>query len=907
MNATNRLKHLLLAGACVSLAPIALAQDDPAPIAATSVETAQADESEEITVTATRRATKIQATPIAITAISEKAIENASIRETQTLTQVVPSLAFPQSESSGSVTARIRGVGTQGSNPGLESAVGIFIDGVYRSRNSVGFGDLGDLQRVEVLRGPQGTLFGRNTSAGLISVITREPSLDTVSGNATTTYESFGGIYLTAGVTAPLTEGISGIRLFGSYRKVDGYMDILSGPDLDKRSGNDKESWSLRGQYLYKPNEKTSIRIIADASSRNDECCYAAVHRPGGPGALGRTVFDVVETILGYPGTAEESTVHRQVGFANRKHPQLIDDYGISAEVTHDMGWAELTSITAYRDWRLEGGSDADYTAADFLWTDPDVGFQHFKTFTQEFRVAGSTDWVDWLVGAFYSNENLSRETSTLNGVDTEAFLSLYNLPFNSATGLRNLLGAIPGRRPAYTGGNTHALGTGLHDYYEQDAESIAFFTHNVVTVTDQLKLTLGLRYTSETKEVDATYRTNGPAGCAYLESIYGYNPNGTFDLNGDGIIDTAAQGGTPTAASAYCVPWGRSALDVLTADAPLHQKETEKEFSGIATLAYAFTDDLNAYATYSRGYKAGGFNLDRYFSVDNGTASGSSIVRCPDGSDGSPAQRDAAGNIVAPARPYTCARPSIVVTPDISFAPEFVDAFEIGLKTTLMDGDLQLNFAAFYQDFENYQLNTFTGVSFVVTPVPEVIAKGFEIDVRFFPDFADGLVIDAGLTYADTRYGKDLGSLTEPGSFLFKNPNLHFLPGEQLTSAPKWTVTGGLTYEFEAFKGWTGLANINARHVSSQRTGSNLDPAKTQDSYTLVNLRLGLSTEDDVFGVEFWVKNLLDERYFQITFDAPLQGSAPTGLAPNPANFSQIGAFLAEPITLGVTLKTRF
>ncbi|MCC6920204.1 MAG: TonB-dependent receptor, partial [Alphaproteobacteria bacterium] len=722
--------------------------------------------------------------------------------------------------------------------------------------------------------------------------------------------ESFDGWYFTGGITAPIVENVAGFRLFGSYRKVDGYMDILSGPTPDVRSGNDKESWTLRGQFLWKPADKTSVRIIADAASRDDECCYAAVLRPGGPGALGRTVYDVVRLINGYDGTANHNTVEQQIGYANRKHPQLIDDYGISAEVNHDFGWANFTSITAYRDWKLEGGSDADYTSADFLWTDPDVGFQHFKTFTQEFRLNGSADWIDWLVGAFYSNENLSRETSTLDGTDTEAFLSLYNLPFNSATGLRNLLAPIPLVRPgspAYAAGNTHQLGAGLHDYYDQDAESIALFTHNVVTLTDALKLTLGLRYTAETKKVDATYRTVGPAGCAYLEGIYGYNPNGTFDLNGDGIVDTTAQGGAPAGATAFCVPWGRSALDVLTADAPLHQKKTEKEFSGIATLAYEFTENFNAYATYSRGYKAGGFNLDRYFSVDNGTAAGSSIVRCPDGSDGSPAQRDLQGNIVSPARPYTCARPSIVVAPDISFKPEFVDAFEIGLKTTLLDGDMQLNIAVFYQDFKDYQINTFTGVSFVVTSVPEVIAKGFEIDMKVYPDIVDGLAIDAGVAYADTRYGNDLGSLDEPGSFLYENPNLQFLPGEQLTSAPKWTITGGFSYEFPMFSGWNGLANINFRHTSDQRTGSNLDPAKTQDDYTLVNLRLGASTEDELVSLEFWVKNLFDERYFQISFDAPLQGSAPTAFVPNPTNFSQIGAFLGEPMTMGFTVKTRF
>jgi iron complex outermembrane receptor protein len=899
-----RLTQLLLAGAALSLLGTTAYAQDPAPAATapagevveTSTSTQTADDAEEITVTATRRATKIQSTPIAITAVGQKAIENAGIRETQSLTQVVPSLSFPQSESSGSVTARIRGVGTQGSNPGLESAVGIFIDGVYRSRNSVAFGDLGDIQRVEVLRGPQGTLFGRNTSAGLISVITREPDFDKFSANASGTYESFDGYYFNANVTGPVSDDAA-FRLFGSYRKRDGFMAIKSGPLQTERDGNKKEGWNLRGQFQWNVSESTTVRLIGDYGHKDDECCYAAVWRPGGVGVSG-TEYNTLLAIKGYPVTGNSNTVNDQVGWANREHPQIVDEYGFSAEVNSDLGWGNLTSITAYRYWKLAGGSDADYTAADILWTDPDVGFQNFKTFTQEFRLTGSTDWADWLVGVFYSNETLDRETSTLNGTDTEAWLSRFNLSPVDNTRTRVVLGSIlgPTRRPtapAYAGGNTHALGTGLHDYYNQTAESIALFTHNTFTLTEQLKLTLGLRYTSETKDVEATYRTVSPAGCAYLESVYGLNPLGRYNTASPGVGSGDAAGAP--AASLYCVPWGRSALDVLTATAPLTQTKDENEFSGIVTLAYAFNDDLNVYGTYSRGYKAGGFNLDRYFSVDNDTATGSSIVRCPDGSDGTVA------------RPYTCAAPTTVIAPDLSFAPEFVDAFEIGAKTTLADGSLLLNLALYHQTFENYQLNTFTGISFVVTSVPKVIADGVELDMTWFTP-VEGLSFTGGLAWSDTRYGENLGDLSTPGSFIFENPNLYNLPGQNLTSAPVWTVTAGGTYETPLFGGaWTGLAHFDLRYQSAQRTGSNLDPAKTQDGYYLVNFRFGLESEDERIAIELWMKNAFDERYAQITFDQPTQGSAPTATVPNPANFSQIGAFLAEPRTMGITLKTKF
>lgn len=133
---------------------------------------------EEIVVTATRRETALQDVPVAVTPVTAAQVQNSGIRDLQDLTSLAPALQFNVSENETSATARLRGIGTQGSNPGLKSAVGIFIDGVYRARNGVALTDLGEVQQIEVLRGPQGTLFGRNTSAGLISVVTAGPDLN---------------------------------------------------------------------------------------------------------------------------------------------------------------------------------------------------------------------------------------------------------------------------------------------------------------------------------------------------------------------------------------------------------------------------------------------------------------------------------------------------------------------------------------------------------------------------------------------------------------------------------------------------------------------------------------------------------------------------------------------------------
>lgn len=878
MTSIARVSRLLMAGACLAAIAPAMAQDDGTSGTAVAAETTGRN-SEEITVTATRRATNIQKTPIAITAVGQKAIENAGIRDTQSLTSVVPALQFPQSENSASVTARIRGVGTQGSNPGLESAVGVFIDGVYRSRNSVAFGDLGDLQRVEVLRGPQGTLFGRNTSAGLISVITQQPSLTEVQGSASATYESFNGFYLTGGLSAPIVQDELGVRIFGSLRQRDGYVDV--NPDIPgERDGNNKDSWALRGQLLWAPDEDTTVRFIADASRKDEECCYGATLRPGGPGRAGGTaglsVPDTINKLLGYRGKASRNTIEDQIAYADRSYDQTIEEWGVSAEINSDLGWGTLTSVTAYREWDYVYGQDADFSALDIIHLDPDgSNSQGFKTFTQEFRLAGETELVDWLVGGFYSHEQLNRSASVISGSAIESFLTTYRVNDNPFF-LRGVLAALlPG---GYNGANALTSpvwqpgGRNL-DTYEQTAESIALFTHNVFHVTDDFDVTLGLRWTTETKEFSADYNNvNGVpgrlTGCEAIEAVYGLNPLANPALPNPSTLRALVP--------LICLPGSRGALDALTPGDVRHlQDRDEDEFSGIVTLSYEATEDINLYATYSRGYKAGGFNLDRSYTL---TATDStSIVSGPVGAQ-------------------------TIVGPDTSFPAEFVDAYEIGGKFSFFDGEVQLNLAAYYQDFEDYQLNTFSGISFFVTSVPEVISKGVEVDLNWNPDI-EGLTLNAGISYNSAKYGDD----EDMEAFVLANPSLFFLPGENLTNAPDWTLTGAITYEFGVGDEWMGLIHVDGRYVTEQRTGSNLDPAKTQEAYGIVNLRLGIGLEDESFTLEFWARNLFDKRYFQITFDSPLQGSSPSALRPEPLDFSQIDAFLGEPLTVGITARTRF
>ncbi len=850
---------------------------------------AAADKSkvEKITVTATRRKTALQKTPIAVTAIGERALENSKVENIEDLQALTPSLQITNGGNPAAYTARIRGVGTQGNNAGLESAVGTFIDGVYRSRASVAFGDLGELERIEVLRGPQGTLFGRNTSAGILNILTKRPTFDT-DAYAEATVGSFDDYAAKASVNFAAGENLA-FRFFGTRHEQEGYIDVNPGRP-DAYDGNAKSYFSFRGQALWKLSDKADIRLIGDWSEREDQCCSSATVFGGGngrtPAALSPflatgTSAPVIINFIESPLVGKFSTdrVDSQVGFGNRSTNSDIDDKGISGELNWDLGSASLTSITALRNWETIYAQDSDWSGADLIYfADDGQNLTEFETFTHETRVVGDLDWVDYLFGVFYSNEDIGRHSPLRTGTEMERFLSLHRIG-DSDLSLRGAIAAFfphPIGTPLYTPDTPGGLGG--DDRYQQNAESFALFTHDVFHLSDSLSLTTGLRWTTETKVFDAVYRSPGGLGCAAVESTLGLNPG-------------AGAGSLAGIVGLTCLPGARHALDVLTATAPHHQERTETEWSGVATLAWEVQENLNTYATYSRGYKAGGFNLDRSFS----DGAGSIVV--------GPAPNTVVAGVVTPNPLFLV--PQTVRGPNTSFPAEFVDAYELGLKTILDGGNLFINTAIFYQEFENFQLNTFTGISFIVTPIPGVISQGVEVETAWTTPI-DGLSTNLSVQYTDAHYD-GLGSLTTPGSFIALNPGLFLLADAQITHAPKWAVTGGFDYDFRLFNAFAAIFHMDARWQSEMNTGSNLDPRKLQQAFAVVGLKFGVYTDDERYGLEFFARNLFDEKYINTAFDSPLQGSSISPTSPGGVGTSTIDAFLGEPRMMGATFRVRY
>ncbi len=880
---------LLTSAACLALStavfvPVAAA-DDPLPPPAEGPAPAEEVGAppmavEKVVVTATRRETALVKTPVAVTALSGKQLDAAKVENIEDLVALVPSLVITNNGHPFAYTTRIRGIGTQGDNPGLEAAVGTFIDGVYRSRPGVVMSDLGELDRVEVLRGPQGTLFGRNTSAGIINVLTKKPTWVNEMF-AEVTGGSYDLMAARAGFNAVIAPDQLAVRFSGVRQEREGYIDVNPGRP-DAYDGNATSFFGGKGQLLWQPTQDVSLRIIGDYAERKDQCCSAVTvfkgsfgRAPTGPfpDTSAPAIINSIESP--FPGKATTNQVDNLVAFGNSSTDSNTKDKGVSGELNWRFGGVKLTSITAYREWENAYGQDADFSGADILsFPDDGTNFNKFETFTHETRLNGETGWVNWLFGVFYSNEDITRQYRLRFGADAEQFLAQHRVG-DSALALRGALAGFgqPIGTPVY------ATIAGDNDNYTQNAESFAAFTHNVFHLTDDLDFIAGVRWTTETKDFRATYSTVGQTGCGNVETQgggldLGLDPNAqAFNL---GLTDAQRR-----LVALACLPFARHALDVFTASAPHLQSRTEDEFSGIATLAYQFNANLNTYATYSRGYKAGGFNLDRAFS-------------------------DALGSIVTPA---TLPGPQTVRAPDTSFDSELVDAYELGLKMATDDNTFQMNVAAFYQDFENFQLNTFTGVSFIVTSVPQVISKGVEVETFWSPfrDFSTNL----GVAYTDARYGDDLGA------FVAQNPALFAIPGERLTHSPEWTVTGGWDYSFPFIDTLTARLHMDGRWQSEMDTGSNLDERKIQDAYAVFGAKIGFYSEDEWFGLELFARNLFDENYINTAFDSPLQGTAscsaaalgPTQAFSCPAGASEsstIDAFVGEPRVIGATLRLR-
>jgi iron complex outermembrane recepter protein len=816
---------------------------------------------EEIIVTAQKRSENLQDVPISVVAVSAQQIKDAGITDIRNLAILTPGLTVTSEGNEAITTARIRGIGTVGDNPGLESSVGVNIDGVYRPRNGVAFGDLGEIEQIEVLYGPQGELFGKNSDAGVINVTTKRPS-STFGAMAEVTGGNFNDREFRTSVTGPLNDIMAG-RLYVGYQQNSGFLQVVNGVGPSEQNNtNDRKSYNTRGQLLITPNDSMDFLIIADYAKRTESCCGAVVEYPGPFQGL-VNAFASIPLLGGRPGGLGDSPLIGQPGvvrlppsyvaYANQEIKQDVRDMGVSGEFNWNVGFGKLTSITAWRDNTVGGGNDVDYTGIDLL-TFPDDGSANstdFKQFSQELRLAGKTGPLNWLVGGFFSNEILTTSTLGQTGNQFEEYISgvgsasignaFAPLPFNPF-----LISQLTGNAP----GTTFA-GTGYSDTYQQTARSFALFTNETWNITQGLDLTVGLRGTEEKKTATASYNSiGGGPGCEAL-------------LNSPGLFKTPAQGGVAgTTAQQFLLGYGcYTGLNPLFSGTGFDQSNTENNLSGTLKLAYRFNEEAMVYVSGANGYKAGGYNLSRVtFAADPTSANPLSQI-------------------------------GLLPNDNTHFPRETVESAEVGIKTTLFDKTLRLNAAAFYQRYTDFQLNTFTGIQFVVTSLDRVISKGVDVDFAWATPLS-GLTIAGGVT-------QDLTNITNFGDAL---PDFCGGPGNgctardnnRLSFAPLWSGALSASYQIPITSTLGIRTSVEEKYNSSYNTGSDLDPRKIQQGFGLLNARIGIGAPDESWAVEAWGANLADKYYYAVAFDSPFQ-------------FNTIASYLGAPRTFGLTLRVKF
>ena len=782
---------------------------------------------DQVVVTAQKREQRLQDVPVVVTVLNTKQLQDAGVRDVRDLTLLTPGLSATTNATEATTTVRIRGIGTVADKSGLEDGVGIYIDNVYRPRNGVGFNDLGELADVEVLKGPQGTLFGKNTVGGVIQIQTKRPSFK-FGAEAELTVQNYQGYGGSVAVTGPLVDDKVAARLYFADRQRDGWVPVTKSPGYlgaaysGPSAMNDEHMVTTRDQLLFTPNNNFDVNFIVDYTKRDDHCCVAVEYLAGVPTGLLNALF---------PGSSPTAP-NAHIPQANLSSPVIehITEAGISGEAHWTTPWfngAKLTSITAYRDWKDHAGGDTDVTGADLLDSPANHNATEFKQLSEELRYSGESGPLIWQVGAFFDHEDLYQETALLFGSDLGTYINVLSA------------GALPAA--------AYVAGEGTDDRWRQTEHSESVYTQDEFKVTDKFSIIGGLRYTSESKSLATTYANNDTVGLCQFAT--------------GGAPFSAYQGIPKSAAGIPCL-----INPAFAALGHTHQSLQEPAWTGTVKVQYKFSDAAMTYASYSRGNLVGGYNLAEVTLPFAGGAPNTSLA---------PATKT-------------------------DFPAEWVDAYEIGAKTQWFDRRMSLNGAAFYQKYKDFQLNAFTGTEFVEDTIPDAVTRGFEVETYFKPNH--NLTLNAGVTYADTYYpnsSANVAALTTLGNPLFR------LPGSNLSFAPLWSVTAGLSYEHEINDGLVGSFALDGKYSSGYNTGSDHDANKWQTGYAVFNGRIGISPADHRWSIEAWASNLFDVRYKLTAYDGVLQTfSAPTpSSAPAENNYMM---FPAPPRFFGLTFRIK-
>jgi len=744
---------LALATATMASPAVAQATAEPAgaEAGASAPEAADVDSAQDIVVTAQFRAQNLQDTPLAITAMSASMLESRSFGSVTDVGQSAPSVTL-RLGSAGfgkSTQAYIRGIGQSDYNFALEPAVGFYVDDVYHASLFGSTFDLLDLERVEILRGPQGTLFGKNSIGGAVRLISKKPS-NKFEASVEGTYGSFERLDLRGMINLPLIDDVLALRISGSSKQRDGYVDridfacanpALAGtlqPTVTPTGSKGCKVGTLGGEKVragrvalrWTPDTAVEVNLSAEIVRDDSEAAAdSLIHVNTSAPALVAYNNNRLIPAFGIPFDNRFATdpyvsyASYDSKFIGRSVPAVntLNSDSFSADIAWDASDSiQIKSVTAYQKSSGRFTQNANNSPLPVALVDNQV---FFKQFTQEIRILGEIgDFLEWTAGGFY---------------------------FESKSGI---------------GGGVTLAASGIafdqNDRVKADNESA--FVHGVFHLTDRLNVTAGLRYSKESK----TYtfdRTNQPAGTPFF-------PGGAF-----------------------------------TAPEAKYDR-----FDYKIGADYALADDLMVYAQFSTGFKGGGVNP----------------------------------------RPL---RPALAVT----FGPETIEAYEIGVKSQFLDRRVTLNLAAYQSDYSDLQLSA-NGVdnlglpSIIIANVGSARIRGFEAELRVEP--VEGLLFDASASHTDFQI-KDLGTAAGVAG----GPSLDSQP----PGTPKWKLTGGVEYTLPLGDAGSLTPRFDVYYQGRIYNEYTNNPIASEPGYTVVNGRLTYRSPEDDWSAALGVTNIFDKFYY--------------------------------------------
>lgn len=745
---------------------------------------------EEIIVTAEKRAVSLQDTPVAVTALSQQALDQLQVSDLKSIVSLVPGLQIGQSSNQAAVDVAIRGIVSTNRTEVGDPAVAFHVDGIYSPRPQGATALLYDVERVEVLRGPQGTLFGRNSNAGVVNIITAKPNADKASGSVDLTAGNYSLFRVKGHLNLPITDTLA-IRAAGYVENREGFIDFATGskvpPGADKYDNANRYSGRVSAQWTPVEN----FKLFVSAERFSDQ----------GAGTVPVNVTPL-------PGTKRRSAVIDSPGMLDQVNDtvRVRADYQPveSVEVSYLFGWAHMTRQNV-------NDNDVGYQLDPVLRALPrppvSAAFAEERRFERgvfdshqhELQVKSvGAERFDWLFGAFYYKED--------NDIR-------FDIDFRDDTG------TVPGQ---FDPNDRRDAQTFIQP--RRDLSSWALFTQETFHVTDAARVTGGLRYTKDTKK--------DTGGRNYVCN----RNNSTPATGGINVI------GVPTSQ----IP----SLCVVTA-----RNDADKNWSKTTWMArgeYDVSADLLAYAMVNTGFKSGVIQ-------DGGTAAN----------------------------------------------PENVTNYELGLKATLLGGDLTLNNVAFYSDYSDIlRANTVIGANgiqqLVTVNATKASIYGLESEASWRVSANDRLQVSAALLSAEY----DDFRTVDTNIFTASNPNGAInLKGNKLPFAPEVAVTVVYEHFFDLPDGGVIVPRIQSKYQSEMFLTDFNRATDRQASYTRTDLSLRYESPAN-WQLEAFVQNL-EDKAVKNNIDIRGQQAASTGAVPGFAGVAR--AFYDAPRTWGVRAAYRF